>query len=267
MNRLGIDSQTVFGMPPSDHIDLAAKLGCGHISIALGPVPWRISEFAPWSLRDHQSMRRQVVERAADNGIALSLGEGFAIRPGSSVMAFGEDLDFMAAMGVAGIGTVALETDRARAMDELATLASMTRDRGLELYLEFAPPHAFPDLHHALAAVEALEASHAKLVIDAMHLFRCGNTVAQVAALPARLLGRVQLSDATMVGAGKPYMEEACFERSIPGDGELPLRQLVATLPSDVPIGLEAPNLNAAPDIASLVRYVERAVQRTQALF
>jgi len=267
MNRLGIDSQTVFGMPPGNHIDLAARLGCGHISIGLAPVPWRLPQFAPWSLRDERSARLEVVQRADDKGICLSLGEGFAIRPGSSVAALDKDLDFMAEMGVVAVGTVAIETDPARAMDELAILASMTHDRGLGLYLEFAPPHAFPGLQHALGALDALGSPHAKLIIDAMHLFRCGNSAEQVAQLDPQLLGRVQMSDAAMVGPGKPYMEEACFERSLPGEGELPLKALATALPPHVPVCLEAPNRIEARDIASLEDYAGRAMQQVRALF
>lgn len=267
MNRLGIDSQTVFGMPPADHINLAARLGCGHISIGLAPVPWRLAQFPLWSLREARSARLEVLQRAADNGISLSLGEGFAIRPGSSVAGLDKDLDHMTELGVVAVGTVAIETDRARAMDELALLASMTRDRGLGLYLEFAPPHAFPDLHHALSALKALKSPHARLIIDAMHLFRCGNSVEQVAQLDPSLLGRVQVSDAAMVGSGKLYMEEACFERSLPGEGGLPLKALAAVLPGHVPVCLEAPNRGRASDIATLEEYAGQAMQRVRALF
>jgi hypothetical protein len=28
--RFGIDVQTIFGMPPVEHVNLAADLGCGH---------------------------------------------------------------------------------------------------------------------------------------------------------------------------------------------------------------------------------------------
>ncbi|WP_159979364.1 MULTISPECIES: sugar phosphate isomerase/epimerase [unclassified Novosphingobium] len=267
MNRLGIDSQTVFGMPPADHIDLAARLGCGHISIGLGPVPWQLAQFAPWSLREARSVRLEVVQRAADNGISLSLGEGFAIRPGSSVAGLDKDLDHMTELGVVAVGTVAIETDRSRAMDELAMFASMTHERGLDLYLEFAPPHAFPNLHHALLALRVLGSPHAKLIIDAMHLFRCGNSVEQVAQLAPSLIGRVQMSDAAMVGSGKPYMEEACFERSLPGEGELPLQALAAVLPPRVPVCLEVPNRGRAADIATLEEYAGQAMQRVRALF
>jgi hypothetical protein len=39
----------------------------------------------------------------------------------------------------------------------------------------------------------------------------------------------------------KEQQHEALYERMIPGSGEFPLRQFVAALPSDIPIGVEVP--------------------------
>ena len=37
------------------------------------------------------------------------------------------------------------------------------------------------------------------------------------------------------------YMEEAMFERMVPGQGELPLQAILAAVPADVIVGLEVP--------------------------
>jgi hypothetical protein len=42
------------------------------------------------------------------------------------------------------------------------------------------------------------------------------------------------------------YMQEATFERMVPGEGELPLQDIVDALPPDIVIGLEVPQLSLA---------------------
>ena len=60
MARLGIELLSVFGMPPTEHVKLAADLGCGHISMALTQLPFNPHGYAPWSLRDDASLRREM---------------------------------------------------------------------------------------------------------------------------------------------------------------------------------------------------------------
>jgi hypothetical protein len=42
------------------------------------------------------------------------------------------------------------------------------------------------------------------------------------------------------------YMEEAMFERMVPGEGELPLADLLSVLPSDVVLEIEVPRRSLA---------------------
>jgi hypothetical protein len=42
------------------------------------------------------------------------------------------------------------------------------------------------------------------------------------------------------------YPEESLFERMVPGEGELPLRDILAVLPPGLVIGLEVPMRTAA---------------------
>jgi sugar phosphate isomerase/epimerase len=82
------------------------------------------------------------------------------------------------------------------------------------------------------------------VLIDALHLQRSGGTPADVAALPRRLLPYVQLCDGPFDPVRPPEevaLTEARTGRLFPGDGELPLPDLVAALPSGTDLGVEAP--------------------------
>src|ERR1700752_596320 len=90
-----------------------------------------------------------------------------------------------------------MEPDPARALDQLATLAELTAQRNMKFVIEFAPPHPHINtLERAVAAVRYIDRPNVALLIDTMHLFRSGGSVAQLAALDPNLIGYVQLCDA-----------------------------------------------------------------------
>jgi sugar phosphate isomerase/epimerase len=79
------------------------------------------------------------------------------------------------------------------------------------------------------------------LLVDSMHWFRLGNTVEQLAALPPGIVGYAQLCDAPATPRFETYLEEAMYERMVPGEGELPLAEFVRALPADIIVSLEVP--------------------------
>src|SRR5262249_41660225 len=69
------------------------------------------------------------------------------------------------------------------------------------------------------------------LCIDTYQLFRCGASVESLSSIPPGLLGYVQLTDGTADAVG--------FR--VPGQGSVPLADILAALPKDLVIGLECP--------------------------
>lgn len=260
MKRLGIDMQTVFGMPPVDHVKLAAELGCGHVSTGLAPVPWKLERFPMWSLHDADT-RREMIVAMRDLGITLSAVEGFAIRANAHVGDRAADLDVAAELGAKRVNSVCMEPDLARGLEQLAILAELAGQRALTLTLEFAPPHTINTLAGALSAVRAVGSPNIRLVIDAMHLFRSGGTIADLVAIEPTLIGYAQFCDVPSTSKDGNYYNEACFDRKCPGEGELPLDAFVRALPRDVPIGIEVPMLSEirAGDTLNVVRRIVKS--------
>lgn len=249
---LGLDSQTMFGMPPVDHITMAAEFGCAAVSLGPGPVPWKLDRFPGWSLTDDAALRRETKAALRDTGVAFALAEGFTIRPTIDASDRGPLFDLVAELGAQRVGAVSMDSDAERALDQMAVLAELADERGMGFVFEFAPPHTFNTLDAAYAAVNKLGRANASLLIDTMHLVRTGGTAADLAAIPGEAIGYIQVSDAPLVGKAPNYYEEASFERLLPGEGELPLDDLLEALPSGLPVGLEIPmqsTLLAADDL------------------
>jgi sugar phosphate isomerase/epimerase len=176
-----------------------------------------------------------------DRGITISLGEGLTIRPGVGARDHEADLDLFCELGVEVINTVSMDPDLGRTFDEFAVMAEMVAARGKHTTTELAPSLTVGDLPTALAAVRHVGRPDFNLLIDTMHVIRSGSTIADIAALDPALIGYVQLCDAPLTPRFESYFEESMFERMVPGEGELGLRELLAVLPADRVYSLELP--------------------------
>jgi sugar phosphate isomerase/epimerase len=246
MDRLGIELLSVFGMPPVEFVQLAADLGCQYISTAMTGFPLPQLGQREFSLKHDPALRREIIVAMDDTGVSIALGDGMLILPGADISDRASDLDMLVELGVPRVNSVSLDPDLARTFDQLAVLAELAADRGMSTTTEPAPGTTVGDLTTGLAALKHVGRKDFQLLIDTMHLVRTGFGAADLAALDPELIGYAQLSDTTLQPRGDNYMQEAMFDRLVPGEGELPLRDILRTLPPDVVIGLEVPRLSLA---------------------
>ncbi|SQD99170.1 MULTISPECIES: sugar phosphate isomerase/epimerase [unclassified Parafrankia] len=240
MERLSIEPLSVMGLPPVESVGLAADLGLQYVALALSALPNPYG-YPPFSLRDDLALRRETLAALHDRGVTVSLGDGFVLHPGMDIRDLAGDVAIVAELGAQRINTVTFDPDFGRSVDQFGVLAEMAAEFGLETTLEFSPGLAIADLPTALAAARAVGRPDFRLLIDTMHLVRSGSGPAEVAAVDPDLIGYIQLSDAPLVPTIPDYMEEACFERMVPGAGELPLLEILEALPRHLVIGLEVP--------------------------
>jgi sugar phosphate isomerase/epimerase len=242
MDRLGIEMLSVFGMPPIEYVVLAADLGCRYITTGLvGFTPLKALNYRPYSLRDDHALRRELLAAMEDRGVSISLGEGLLIAPGVDSRSYAADLDVMVELRIPRINTVSLEPDRGRTFDELAALTALAADRGIATCIEPVLGLSIADLPTALAAVEYVGRDEISILIDTMHVARFGAGADDLRSLPAERIGYLQLCDTTLQPRMKNYAEEAMYERLAPGEGQLPLADMLAALPDDRVVGLEVP--------------------------
>jgi len=260
---LGVDHVTVLGMPPEDFVSLAAEAGCASVSLfpeqRLNPFG-----FPAWSLVTDAALRREVRLRLDATGLAFALGETGVIAPDLDVGRMEPALDVFCELGAVRASTVCMEPDPAREAEQLRKLAQMTASRGLQLAVEYArvKRRRLQDLAATVAALRPLDVG---ITIDPMHFFRGGETVEGLAALDPALFVYLQLCDVPLKGEG-PYMDEALNERLPPGEGELPLRSLIAALPSDIVISMEVPQVTLARSGVSHLDRLRHLVATSRAL-
>ncbi|OBG59870.1 sugar phosphate isomerase/epimerase [Mycobacterium sp. E3339] len=245
-DRLGIGMLSVFGLPPVELVNLAADLGCRYVSAALQGMPLVPLGYPRFSLKDDAALRKTLVAAMNDRGVTISLGDGFLVFPGADVGAFAGDLDVLAELGVPRINVVSLDPDLPRSVDQFGALTALAAQRNIQTLVEPVPGLTVGDLPTALAALRHVGRPDFRLLIDTMHLVRSGSGAADLAAIDPACIGYAQLNDTTLRPRSENYMEEAMFERMVPGEGELPLRDILSVLPSDIVIEIEVPRRSLA---------------------
>jgi sugar phosphate isomerase/epimerase len=227
-------------MAPPDLVDLAAKNGCRYIGIMSQQWSDNPEGYPFWSLLTDVSLRRETALRLADNGISISLGDGIMVSPGEDVERHRAALDMYLELGAKRVNTVSFDPDRARSFDQFAKLAEMTQSLGLELTIEFMPMLTIKTLDDALALIGGIGRPHFKLLLDVLHFTRAGHRPEDIARVDPALFGYIQICDGPIVG-DPDYMLEATRDRFIPGEGEMPVEEIIAALPPDLVVSMEVP--------------------------
>lgn len=117
--------------------------------------------------------------------------------------------------------------------DALGPFCERAARAGITVALEFLPGTGIPDLERALRIIEAVRAPNLGLTLDTWHWARTGATLADIRALPAGVIKDFQLSDRAADQDMLPDSEQ--WGRLLPGDGALPLAEIVAAVRANAP--------------------------------
>jgi sugar phosphate isomerase/epimerase len=109
--------------------------------------------------------------------------------------------------------------------DAVGALCRRAKARGLVISLEFVPTTGLRNLPFTQAVIAASGASNCGITLDFFHLDRTGGTAADIRKLPRGSIVNIQVSDRTPAPPGTPY--KPLTGRKLPGEGQLPLRELM----------------------------------------
>lgn len=139
--------------------------------------------------------------------------------------------------------------------ERFANLAAIAAEFGLLLAIEFMAFRSIASLGAAVQILTETAAPNGRIVLDALHFQRTGATLEELAAVPAGMVSHLQLCDAREQSPPfEALAQEARNDRLLPGDGVIPLREIIEILSADTPMALEIPTA----ELASLP-VVERA--------
>jgi sugar phosphate isomerase/epimerase len=214
-------------LPPADMVSVAAAAGWPACGIWFDPATWSDATTA------------EVRRRLDDTGIvALDLEP---IIPAPDTADHGERLiEAAATLGAQHVLFTSRLPDLSATAARFAALCEVAAPLGVRLVCEFLPIFPLRSLAMAVEVVSPHPPSVAGILVDNLHLSRSGGSVAEVAALDPARLPYLQIADAPADIPSEPMalLDEAINARLLPGDGALPIDELLAAVPQ-VPLSFE----------------------------
>ena len=254
---------TVLDTTPPELVTVAAAAGFRTIGIRLTATP--SVGVPPYDCLHDGPMLRETLARLADTGVSVLDTEFLRFEPEQPIGIPEGFLEVSARLGAKYVLVMSAEPQEARTIERFVDLCDRAAQYGLHVNLEFAVYTGVRTLAHAAEMIARSQRANASVLIDALHFSRSGGLPAHVAGVDPGLFRYAQLCDA---GPDMPaptdtpaLVREARTGRLLPGEGVLPLKELVAALPDDLPLAIEAP-CRATADLPA----VERAQRAYRAL-
>ncbi len=145
------------------------------------------------------------------------------------------------------------DPDPVRVVQTFARFCDVAAPFGISAVIEFNPARPLATCLQALQLIERAGKTNAAICVDPLHLARSGGVPNDLRGIEARLLPYAQFSD----GRIDPV------ERSLPGEGELPLRDFLAALPANTMLSVEVPM--PAQSRFSIAAWVRHVIDTTRA--
>lgn len=237
--ELALSVLAFLDVPADDFVRIAADSGFDSVSLRVGG-----SKAAnPSELRDPGQLAC-TARRLAETGLGVIDAEVLRLGPDLEASEIERVIDAASSLGARHLLTVNEGwRNQSELVEQLARVRALAEPAALRPCLEFM---AFSGCRTLDDAVETAVASGTAVLVDALHLFRSGGGPAQLRAAVERhgtdLFPYIQLCDAPFASPPRAGLrDEAVARRLLPGDGELPLPEVLGALPAMTPVAVEAP--------------------------
>ncbi|GFE74850.1 sugar phosphate isomerase/epimerase [Novosphingobium sp. TCA1] len=214
-----------------DVVEAGAATGFDAVGLWIDPAEWTAQ---------HSRDTRAALART---GMPVLDVEVVWIKPDSALDDHRTVIDVGADLGAGNVLCVSSDPDHGAAAEKLAALCRHAEGSGLRVALEFGIFTEVKNLAQALGVIRQVDHPLAALLIDPIHVDRSGTSLAEIAAIDPALLPYAQFCDAR---AKRPdpsdfaaVIADAVDLREQCGEGALPLADLLAALPAEVPLSIE----------------------------
>lgn len=118
----------------------------------------------------------------------------------------------------------------AEQVEHYAQICSRAAEHGLVCDLEPIPMWGVRSLEQGWEIIKQAGSPNGGLVLDTLHFMRSNSSVRALAKIPGAMIHCVQLCDGIHPLPADVSLEQDCFNRLWPGEGNFPLAQIIAQL-------------------------------------
>ena len=236
--RLGTAHLTALDLAPLALVRAAARAGLGAVGLRLMPA----SPGGTFYSLDAAAIA-ELKRALRQEDVTVREVEFISIVPDIVAADFLPLFEAGAELGAECVTVSGDDPDPLRLIANFATLCDLAAPFGLRLDLEFMRWRDIATPEQAIEVVEGADRPNASVLVDALHLMRCGSGVEALADIPPSRLRCVQLCDAPLTAPPTltDIIAEAREGRLMPGEGALPLIPLLHALPRDIAMSVEVP--------------------------
>ena len=273
--EVGIDHLTLLDVSPPELVTIASETGFDAVGFRVGTAgPGE----EPYPMAIGSPMLEETLRRMEDTGVRVLDVEVIRLGPDITRKDYEALLESGQRLGARFINVMGDDVDIDRISDNFAQLTADARPYGLRPLIE---PMAYRPVHNLEIAVRIAQRSGGGgVLVDCLHFQRCGDNLNYLRSVDPALLPILQLCDAPLAqptGLPRPRwlprgqgtdIPDAQLEsramRQLPGDGELPVVELLAAMPAGIPISVEAPVLSLWETLppVDIARRARQAVSR-----
>lgn len=225
---------------PPEMIRAAAAAGFTGVGIRLQPT--MVGEQQHPMLGD-SPMMHECLTLLEQTGLKVLDIETFWLRPDTDPCTFTPVFEAAARLGAQSLQVASADEDFARTKDNFALIAEMAGALNLRAEFEYMAISKVTSLVRALEVISHAGCSNVGILVDTLHIARCGTPITELSALRPDQVHVFQLCDAVQKAPEtiEAAFEEARFGRLLPGEGELPLADCWAALPGIPHVSVEVP--------------------------
>jgi sugar phosphate isomerase/epimerase len=258
-------SSSLTSLRPLEFIDVCARAGFEGLGLRMHPSP-AYSTIPYFPMLGDADQIHKVKQALAEHHFRVLEAQSFYMTAETDVQQMVPYLELSAELGHTYTLVQGDDPDWNRMRDNFGQFAAECKRVGMQPSLEFMPARTLATLQLAVKLIEEVGDPDCTIMVDPLHWARGGGQPSDFEGLDPRLFPFLQISDGFLPAGepdpallGKP-MPPA--RRALPGEGNLPLRELMAVLPANLAVSIEVqPPRDEAPEP---VEWAKRALETTR---
>jgi sugar phosphate isomerase/epimerase len=255
---------TLNDLTPPEFVRVAERTGYDAINLRIIPLDPNTAEA---NIFNDRKLLKATADALASSPLSVLDIEVIRIEPDTKASEYRALFEAGQQLGARYCVAIAMDADEARVTQHLAELCAMAARYGISVVLEFMMRGGIRTLDAAHRIVTGTGASNSGVLVDALHFYRSGAKVADLAAIDPALLPYMQINDVREFDrlAAVPLSENPVWKKVLPGTGDLRLRELLRALPPGIPISVEVPGTPGV-SVAEAERYAREAFDTTRSV-
>jgi sugar phosphate isomerase/epimerase len=267
---VGIGHFTMLGVSPPELVLVAKEAGFDAIGVRAATTT---DQEEPWPMSVGSAMLAETIRRLDDTGLVVLDVEIVRLTASTRPADCEPLLEVGARLGARFLNVFGDDPDLPRARATFSEIVARAAPYRIRPVVEAT---TYTGIRRIQDAAAVSVGTGGGVIVDPLHLHRAGGTPQDVRDLDQSVLAYYQMCDAplapplglppvTWLPRNQPLemtdlQAEARARRLLPGEGELPLTDLMAALPPDLPVSVEAPNIDVLEQLGSKA-YARRAYE------